>query len=227
MRLIVFRLLLSVGIGLFLSGKAQSQNVFKEGVLTYNVSIERTQTPADGEKQPTSGNITGTFTITVKGTKVKKELKLNTGFVNTIISVHPDSPSYSLKKVQEKKYAIQLSSADMRLQNERFENFTTKENKSTDAVKSFKTNKMRVSYRDGNSSLLHYSSEWILENVTVFERFPGFPNIPLKWDLENEDGTIVHLIVESIVPGPIDDGSFVIPRDFKIISNNEYRQLSR
>ena len=91
---------------LFSSMYAQAQQVFSEGKLVYEVTIDP---PANQEGLQ---QYKGTYTILVKNSQVKKELVLENGFVNTILSDVSNGVSYSLRKIGNNYYAVQIDEAN-------------------------------------------------------------------------------------------------------------------
>jgi hypothetical protein len=61
----------------------------------------------------------------------------------------------------------------------------------------------------------------------MFNHLPGISGLPLLFEIANDDGTIMRFEAEKVVAKPVESSVFKIPADHKIISNEQYRQLSR
>lgn len=121
-----------------------AQKPFIEGFLVYQISI----------KNPNNNTtVNGTYTITVKGKKIREELKLDNSYHSVLIFDDIKHTIYSLKEDGSKKYAIQLSLDDFRNSNKHFEDFilsnTNKENKT---IAGMSTLSKIVTYTDGNTA---------------------------------------------------------------------------
>lgn len=71
--------------------------------------------------------------------------------------------------------------------------------------------------------IVYYTKEWNIHNQQLFENFPSFAYLPLSFELKNEDGSVLHLELLKIEERPMDNSLFEIPKDYKIISDKEYR----
>ena len=85
-----------------LFNNAIAQRAFTEGTINYDISIDP---PANQEGLV---QYKGSYSIVVKGPLVKETLTLENGYVTTLLYNYRDSTAYSLKKLSNKNYAIQL-----------------------------------------------------------------------------------------------------------------------
>lgn len=204
-----------------LSSQAQAQQSFVEGSIVYSVSIG----PVAG-----SGGFTehaGTYTLTVKGATVRKELRMNSGYQNIIIENSNTGAIYSLQPAAGHNYAIQLRTADMASKLKIYEGFSQKDEDGTMTIAGQPCRKASVQYKDGSTSSLYYSTAWTTPNSTLFERFPSIKYLPLSFEYRNEEGITMHFAAEKLEASPVESALFRVPPDYKIISNAEYKAIGK
>lgn len=205
---------------LLLSLQTVAQQQLVEGELVYSVSIRK-----GGENEQFVKS--GTYTIFLKGSAIRKDLKLDNGYSNTIIINNSDGLAYSLKESRGNKFAIQLKQQEMLDREKPFQDFVliSEDNQST--IAGFKAERGTAKYKNGTRSELLYTKELSLNQPYLFSRLPGISVTPLFFEIVNEDGTTMRFEAEKIVAKPVESSLFKLPTDYKLISNEEYRQLSR
>ncbi len=191
-----------------------AQQQFVEGIITYTLSIE---SPTNTTK--------GTFIITIKGAQIVKELQLGKDFKNVLIFNMNKNTAYSLRKIEGKKYAIQLNAQELRKRQQACEKIVVEPlNSESKIIAGYKAESANV-ICGSRRSVIYYSKDWTTDNDFLFEQFPAFQYMPLAYSIKNEDGSILHFEMKLIEARPIDNSTFQVPTDYKIISSNEYQQL--
>jgi len=195
-----------------------AQKPFTEGTISYNIKL----TSADHTEY------NGVYTFTFKGPHIKKELKLDNGFSDVVIMDCGVNTVYSLQNRSGKKYAIQLSMNDVFKRQAPFSTFTlnTEEN-SSKSIAGYPAYKCKVSYKNGTTSDIYYSKDWYPAQAITFERFPGAKFLPMQYSYTDENGTTMEFEVSSIELSPVENAVFRIPPDYKMISYEDYKQLTR
>ncbi|MGN6568273.1 MAG: hypothetical protein ACTHJ0_09990 [Flavipsychrobacter sp.] len=199
----------------------KAQKPFVEGRIVYNVTI----TSAD--ENGNTKEYKGSYNITIKGKQMRKELKMKNGYDDILIFNFENNTAYSLKTLGDKKYAIQLNMEDFVSKARKYEEFSLKKDEQEKKIAGFSAHKADINYRDGNTSVIFLTDEWQPDNKLTFERFPNCKFLPLVFDYTNENGSRLHFQAEHADAMPVENGDFRIPPDFKLISYNEYQQLSR
>ncbi|RYD59515.1 MAG: hypothetical protein EOP56_01230 [Sphingobacteriales bacterium] len=199
---------------------ANAQKAFKEGILVYHVTLD------PPENQEGVIQYTGTYTITIKDKQVKKELKMDNGFGNVMLFNEKEQTVYTLKEMQGKKYAIQIEYTSLEQKRARFENFSIKEKGKDADIAGLPVNRGIVTYKDGTTKDLQFSKEWEPE-VLLFEQLPGIKVLPLIFVSRTDDGMQMHFTAQQVLAQPVESSIFKIPQDYKVMSSQEYRQLSR
>jgi hypothetical protein len=203
----------------FTGARAQAPQQFTEGSISYAVRIEQPGQPA----KP----VTGVFNLILKDKQYIKELQLSSGFRNVIIFNTAENKAFSLRQVQEKKYAIQLDAEELK-KKQSCEPYTAEELSSDGrTIAGFSSQRRKVLCGKADPIILYYTRQWTMPAPDLFQYFPGFSYLPLSYDIRNEDGSLLHFELQKIEARPIDNGAFRIPADYKLISNEEYRQISR
>jgi hypothetical protein len=204
---------------LFVAKASKAQQIFSEGTLIYKVAIEP---PANTEGLEQH---TGTYTIIVKNNQLKKELKLDNGFVSTIITDISKNTSYSLRKIGNNFYAVQLDESAAN-NKKRFADFKVKEGIEKKKLAGYDGSRATVVYKDGSSADIFYVKD--LKPVEfLLEWFPGIEGLPIAFERKNDDGMLMHFTAQSIATTPVESHIFKLPTEYKIISNEEYRKLMK
>jgi hypothetical protein len=212
-----YKYLLLLLLFLYSAMQIKAQKSFSEGVIVYKVKLES----ADHK------TFAGTYTFTFKGPQLRKELKLDNGFGNIVIMNTTNNSVYSLQSSNDRKYAIELSMADLLKTQEKFNGFAVgNEESNPEKIAGCAAYKGSVKYRDGSGADVLYTKDWQVLSIT-FERFPGAHFLPLTFSYKDENNTSMQFEAEKIVSSPIENGLFRIPPDYKMISNAEYRKLSK
>lgn len=205
---------------LLLANNAYAQHVLAEGTINYDISIDP---PANQEGLL---QYKGTYTIVVKGFSVKETLTLENGYVTTLLYNYRDSTAYSLKKLSNKNYAIQLDLKTMQNRRKKYEGYTVTQLKGSKQIAGNTVNEAIVTYKNGITSTIAYNSNLAPGNI-VFDNYPGIQYILLSFTNYNDDGTAIHFTAKSIDETPVENAVFRIPSSYKIISNAEYLQFTR
>jgi hypothetical protein len=203
------------------SHPANAQELFVEGTIVYSVSIGPVGSGAGFTEHA------GTYTITVKGDQLRKELRMNSGYQNVIIQNNNTSAMYSLQPAAGQNYAIQLRLQDIKERQRPYEGFAQKDEEGPMTIAGQPCQKARVTYKDGTTSSVYYTTRWTSPDPLMFDRFPGIKYIPLKFEYRNEEGITMHFAAERIESKPVESGLFRVPPDYKIITNAEYKALSK
>jgi hypothetical protein len=203
------------------AGLAQQQ--FTEGTILYHIRIDQ----APGNTTTPGQLMEGDFQITLKGRQLIKELRLSSGFSNLLIFNMTDNTAYSLRRVQNRKYAIQLDAADLNRKQRACEKMVIQDlpadHKMIGGYKALRSN---ISCGKTDPIQLYYTKDWELAENNLFQYFPDFRYLPLAYDIKSEDGSVLHFELQRIESKPVDNGAFRIPSDYKVISNAEYQQMS-
>jgi hypothetical protein len=198
---------------------AQAQKTFTEGTLLYTLTISS----ATGQE----ATISGKMQITVKGNKLSKEFSLASGAKSLFVVRGDENIAYSLINANNKQYAIEFNAAELKKKKQVCDKVkTTQVPDDKETVAELKAGKMNVSCGT-NTAILYYARDWKISNTFIFEEFPGLDYLPLSFDITDHAGRVLHYELKKCSPEPIDESSFRVPANYKIISEKEYQQLTR
>ncbi len=192
---------------------ASAQQPFTEGVLRYGVYLS----PANGTES--LGQYAGSFTVTVKGPMVRRELTLNSGFNNATILDRTTGEGYSLQSTPGQKFALALSAAQLQAREQPYAGFTLKEGGAGKPVASMPCREAVATYPNGTSASLCYSTEWTAATHGLFDRFPTIGAIPLRFEYRSDEGALLRFVAEAVTPGPVEAAQFRVPADYKIVKS--------
>lgn len=194
-----------------------AQKPFTEGAIIYKI----TMSPEEKDINP------GSYSIIVKGDMIRKEMKL-AGLDYTILINCSTNKVYSLRCRNGKNYAIELTMEEMAKEQEKFKGYTlTTAKNENKKIAGCQVSWGNVTYKDGSTAFVGYSKDWKPSRTITYERFPDANFLPLNFFYKNEAGITVTFVAQKVDPCPIENAVFRIPRDYKIISNTEYTEMSR
>lgn len=197
--------------------KAYAQKPFSEGVIIYEVQLS----------SPDNKIYKGTLTFTFKNGQVRKDLMLDNGFSDITLINSNKGTIYTLQVRDGRKYAIQLNMEDdiMRKQ-KRFRGYSVaREAPFAEKVAGIDVYSGTVMYKDGSVTEVLYSKDWKPEVPYTWNRFPDAQFIPLRFAYKDDNGIQMSFAASKMEESPIQTSVFAIPADYKMISNEEYRQL--
>jgi hypothetical protein len=197
---------------------ATAQKPFTEGVLIYNVNL----TSPDNEP------IKGVYVYSFKDVELKKELKLDNGYVDVMLVNTAKNTVYTLQNHDGQKFAIQLSMEDLLTKQQRYKGYSVSiEENAGKKLAGCVILKGKVTYKDGGQSEVLFTKEWQPTMSVAYNRFPEAQFMPLQFSISEASGMNMLFEANSIEPGPVPSSVFRIPNDYKMISYEEYKQLSR
>jgi len=195
-------------IFLFTFQVAKSQRFFSEGIITYNVQT-------DGN----SSNI-GIYIVYVKGSYIKRYLKLNNGYENITIYNGKEGTSATLKVVQGTPYALMLTAAEVKDANRQFEGATYDFQKNKITIAGYNASKGKVTYRDGKKADLSITFDLRPEDTQFLTMFPNLNGVPLEFSMDNGNSSM-RFIAEKVEVRNVGSEEFVIPKNYKIVTKKE------
>jgi hypothetical protein len=205
--------------GVFAFSNANAQKLFVEGELLYAITISQNH-----PEQKTPNNIQGTLSIKQKGHAVLKELLLKNGFKSTKLFLGQAKPSYSFVLIGEQNFALKSDEESLRNTLLKCKELTL-EPLPTDikSIAGFKTERGKILCNDRKPIVIHYTQEWQTNNPLLFEEFSSFKSLPLAFEINNEDGSLIRFELINIESKPMENVVFQIPSGYKIISQEEYK----
>jgi hypothetical protein len=200
--------------GVFAFSNANAQKLFVEGELLYAITISQ-----NNPEQKTPNNIQGTLSIKQKGHAVLKELLLKNGFKSTKLFLGQAKPSYSFILIAEQNFALKSDEESLKCKELTLETLPT----DIKSIAGFKTERGKILCKDRKPIVLYYTQEWQTNNPFLFEEFSSFKALPLAFEINNEDGSLIRFELMKIESKPMENATFQIPNGYKTISQEEYK----
>lgn len=199
-------------------GRVCAQPTFSEGVLTYKVWLTTTE----------NQTYEGTYTMSFKGGQIRKELALDNGFHDVTLINTKDNSVYTLQEREGKKFAIQLSMDDMAAKQQRFRGSRlSNEHNAGKQLAGLDAQAATVTYADGSKTDILFTREWQPDKQGTYNRFPDVDYMLLRFYYKEESGISMIFEAEKMEASPVASSLFRIPRNYKMISYEEYRQINK
>lgn len=216
--IMMYRLCLFLLLLLAAGADALAQKPFAEGTIVYKVKLRS----ADQKE------FAGLYTFVIKGGEIRKELTLDNGYTDVVLLNCTTNKVYSLQNRAGKKFAIQLSMADLQKKQEKYSRYTLKnEVANSRQIAGYAAYKGHVRYADGSDAEVFYTKDWAPTQPVTFERFPDAKFIPMYFTYQDENNMVMQFELDKMEAGPVDNAVFRIPADYQMISYGEYKLLSR
>jgi len=201
--------------------RAVAQKPFVEGCITYTVSMD----PAADDAGITRH--AGRYRIYLKDQMIRKELELDNGYRSTILWNGSTREAYSLQVTADQQFAVQLRQQDLEAAQKPYKKFRISDAKGSDLLAGWQCRMAVVSYPGGTESHICYSKDWKVAEPLLFDWFPGITVLPLSFEFRNPSGVLLRFHAETLVAAPMENALFRVPPEYRIISNEEYKKLSR
>ena len=197
-----FYLLVSMVI---ISNIINAQNIINEGRIEYDVFIT-----SDLDQQK------GKLIITIKNNMMKREMKMNNGYTNTILFNAITGQSNVYNDINSNKFSKNISKADVIIQNQKFVNAIYIEGKDAKLINEFKCKSVNITYADGNKNTVFYSEDYRVGIREFYSMFPDLKGIPLQYEVVTNSNKII-LIAKSVQQTPIDAIEMEAPVGYKLL----------
>ena len=199
-------------------GQTLAQKPFVEGVVSYRISIE----------SPEHTIIHGQYIFTLKGSQIRKELKMENGYEETELINTQNNTIYNLQIRDGKKYAIQLSMNDALKRQSKYTGYTvSNEQKEGKSIAGYAVYRAMLKYKDGTATEIQYTHDWYPSQSMTFERFPDARFMPMTYAYTDEHGITMRFEAVKVSAAPVENSVFRIPVGYTMISNEEYEQMNR
>ncbi len=195
-----------------------AQKLLNEGQAIYNITIDPSH---DGEGLV---QYKGTYTVYVKGNKVRRELELDNGFRDVSIYNKDAGTSYTLRIMGSKGYAIELDPIEVDEEISRWAGFSIDERSEHKDIIGEHAHKATVKYKNSQECDIFYTKKWEPSPV-MFVHFPEIKVMPLEYVIANAKGVNMYFSIKSIYQKPIEDKLFRVPKEYKIVTSDEYKRI--
>jgi len=205
-------------IFLMLSGvQAWSQKMFTEGKITYSVTVYA----PDQKSVPQQG----LFTISIKNNRVLQELEVAGGFEQKSITRFKSQKYISLKTVNDIDYAIEMDLKSIIQENSPYRGAQWVDGRQIRKLRDYTIYAASLEYKNGRKFPFFYIAEYQLEHPEIFEFMPEIEVLPAIFELPLNQGFKMRFELISVLELAIENEVFLVPEGYRIISEQEYREL--
>jgi len=195
---------------------ATGQKPFTEGIILYKVELTT----------PDNTTINGVYIFYVKDADLKKELRLDNGYEDIILINCAKKTAYNLQNSHGKKFAIEMSMDDLLQKQQKYLGFMVEsEADGGNKLAGCAAVHGKIMYKDSSRTDIMYTKEWRPLHGVTFNRFPDAAFFPLSFSYIESSGIAMKFNAEKMDAGPVSSSVFAIPKDYKMISYQEYKQL--
>jgi GLPGLI family protein len=200
----------------FLTVSATAQKKFSEGTISYDIVINT------GSEKPKAADFFdgATSTVYLAGNKSRTEMVSSLGTQSTIIDGSKNS-IVILKEYGEQKYMIQMTPANWKEANRKFENvqFTYTDEEKT--IQGYKCKKAIGKLADGTTFTVWYTTDLIPENKDFQYVNRSLPGLAMQYE-SNVGSLNVVYTVSKVNFSPVPSAKFDLPKSgFRVMSYEE------
>lgn len=185
-----------------------AQRLFSEGVITYNVFT-------DGGSESI-----GEYVVYVKGSYIKRVLKLKNGYSNTTIYNGKEGTSATLKTVQGTNYALMLTKKEVEDANKQFVGASYSFEKNKENIAGYNALRGTVNYKSGKKAKIAITYDLRPEDDHLLTMFPNLNGIPLEYEMDSGSSSM-RFEASKVEIKNIGSEEFVIPKNYKIVTKEE------
>jgi GLPGLI family protein len=195
---------------------ALAQKKLSEGTISYDIVINT------GSQKPQAADFLdgATSTVYLKGTKTRTEMVSSLGTQSTIVDGAKNSYTV-LKEYGEQKYLIQLTPADYKEINSKYENVTFSFLEDTKTILGYKCKKAMGKLVDGTSFAVWYTTDLVPENNEFQYANKSLPGLAMEY--ESSFGNLkVTYTISNISFNAVPAAKFDLPKSgYRIMTYQE------
>jgi len=190
-----------------------------EGTIKYSITYPESSMP-EAQKQQLPSNLT----LYIKGNMVKSEM-ITGMFTRKTIKDAEQQKATTLLDIMGQKYAIEQTKEDIRQQIEKQEKPEITVTDKNKKVAGYNCKKTIVTSENGEKQTIYFSPE--IGNASLNFDSPVYKQIdgiPLEYQMKNNMFTM-RLSAEKVTKKKISDDNFVIPDDYKKVTQEELQNM--
>jgi len=210
----LFNILLLVLLGSSLPAMAQKR--FTEGTISYDIVINT------GANKPQAADLLNgaTSTVYVKGLRSRTEMVSSLGTQATIVDGVKNSVTI-IKEYGDQKYIINLTPANWKEANQKFENVSFTYSNDTKKILGYTCKKAVGKLADGTTFTVWYTPELVPENKDFQYVNQSLPGLAMEYE-SNLGSLKVTYTVSNISFNPVPAAKFDIPRSgYRVMTYEE------
>lgn len=205
-----------VALGVLMTISAIGQKKFTEGTISYDIVINT------GSDKPKAADFFdgATSTVYLAGNKSRTEMVSSLGTQSTIIDGAKNS-IVILKEYGEQKYMIQLTPANWKEANRKFENVQFTYSDDTKTILGYKTKKAIGKLADGTTFTVWYTTDLIPEHKDFQYVNRSLPGLAMQYESNMGSLSVVYT-VSKLTFNPVPSAKFDLPKaGYRVMSYEE------
>ncbi len=200
-------------LSLLVGFRAYAQKIFSEGVINYDVFV-------NGSEKPD-----GLYSLTVKNNMSRRELLMNNGFNNILISNQKTGSTITLNVDAENKYALTMTASQVAEQNKRFEKAVFSFTNQKKTIAGYASSAATVRYLNGEEANFYFTADLLPPHESFNILFPGLQGVPLEYEVKSNTDKSIRFVATAFETKIVDVKVFDIPKDYKIVSKEELEKI--
>ncbi len=207
------KLTICLFLSLLVGFRAYAQKIFSEGVINYDVFV-------NGSEKPD-----GLYSVTVKNNMSRRELLMNNGFNNILISNQKTGSTITLNVDAENKYALTMTASQVAEQNKRFEKAVFSFTNLKKTIAGYASSAATVRYLNGEEANFYFTADLLPPHESFNILFPGLQGVPLEYEVKSNTDKSIRFVATAFETKIVDVKVFDIPKDYKIVSKEELEKI--
>ena len=200
-------------LSLLVGFRAYAQKIFSEGVINYDVFV-------NGSEKPD-----GLYSLTVKNNMSRRELLMNNGFNNILISNQKTGSTITLNVDAENKYALTMTASQVAEKNQRFEKAVFSVTNQKKTIAGYASSAATVRYLNGEEANFYFTADLLPPHESFNILFPGLQGVPLEYEVKSNTDKSIRFVATAFETKIVDVKVFDIPKDYKIVSKEELEKI--
>jgi hypothetical protein len=200
-------------LSLLVGFRAYAQKIFSEGVINYDVFV-------NGSEKPD-----GLYSVTVKNNMSRRELLMNNGFNNILISNQKTGSTITLNVDAENKYALTMTASQVAEKNQRFEKAVFSFTNQKKTIAGYASSAATVRYLNGEEANFYFTADLLPPHESFNILFPGLQGVPLEYEVKSNTDKSIRFVATAFETKIVDVKVFDIPKDYKIVSKEELEKI--
>ena len=200
-------------LSLLVGFRAYAQKIFSEGVINYDVFVSGSEKPD------------GLYSVTVKNNMSRRELLMNNGFNNILISNQKTGSTITLNVDAENKYALTMTASQVAEKNQRFEKAVFSVTNQKKTIAGYASSAATVRYLNGEEANFYFTADLLPPHESFNILFPGLQGVPLEYEVKSNTDKSIRFVATAFETKIVDVKVFDIPKDYKIVSKEELEKI--
>ena len=155
----------------------------------------------------------------------RRELLMNNGFNNILISNQKTGSTITLNVDAENKYALTMTASQVAEQNKRFEKAVFSFTNQKKTIAGYASSAATVRYLNGEEANFYFTADLLPPHESFNILFPGLQGVALEYEVKSNTDKSIRFVATAFETKIVDVKVFDIPKDYKIVSKEELEKI--